>query len=300
MILSEGIKPMPWHLIQSLGAAEPSSVQSLPWVAHAVVGASLTAGVILWLSGGKLLKLVFSALGALIGGGIGFLLLPAATTSSMFTIPSPYVGLVIGAAVGLLAGVALFRFAVAISTGVAFGIAGLLISATYLSVTVGMHSARPSAVPTAAGGPPTSPEPAHNLTEATKRMVDEGVKPVAQRVHRFVSDNGEQLKAQWEAQTEHNKVALGVSTLGAGLFGFFISLFAPKRSTALATALFGSAVVLGCSLWLLKAFDAPGQKYLSDQGPMVWLAAWMVAAVLGLAVQLRAGKPHKAPPAAPA
>ncbi|HEU4759255.1 MAG TPA: hypothetical protein VFT91_04655 [Dehalococcoidia bacterium] len=284
------------HLFQSLAAAEPSSVQNLPWVAHALVGAALVAGVIMWLSGGKLLKPIFCILGALAGGAVGFLVAPSAT-SSVFGVPSPYVGLGIGAVIGLVAGVSLFRFAVAIATGLAFAIAGLLISSTYLNLTVGLSSPKPVELPTSALA--TSPEPAHSSAEAAKRAVMEGFRPVAERVRMFVSENASRLKDTWSAQTEHNKVVLGVSTAGAALFGFFISLFAPRRSTSLATALFGSAIVLGGSVWLLRAFDAPGSKYLV-QGPMVWLGVWIVATVLGVAVQMRTGGSHKPAPAAPA
>lgn len=284
------------RLLPFLAAAEPSSVQNLPWVAHAVVGASLVAGLIMWLSGGKLLKPMFCVLGALVGGSIGFLLLPQAT-GSLLTVPSPYVGLGVGAVIGLIAGISLFRFAVAISTAVAFGIGGLLISSTYLHLTVSLRSPPPVGVTTAAIGPPKSREPAQSLTQAGQRVLDEGVRPVAESVRVFVSDNTERLKFQWSEQNEHNKVVVGVATLGAALFGFFISLFAPRRSTSLATALVGSAIVLGSAVWLLRAFDAPGNKYL-DQGPMVWLSAWIIAAILGLAVQVRAGGSPK--PASPA
>jgi hypothetical protein len=75
-------------------------------------------------------------------------------------------------------------------------------------------------------------------------------------------------------------------------------MFAPRRSTSLATALFGSAIVLGSAVWLLRAYDAPGSKYLV-QGPMVWLGVWIVAAILGLAVQMRGGGSHKEAPANP-
>src|SRR5262249_39024674 len=159
--------------------------------------------------------------------------------------------------------------------GLAFGIAGLLVSVTYLNLTVGLHSPRPIDAPTSAHAAETSPEPAHTFKEAAKRVVDEGVKPVTVRVRYFVNDNAEDLRAQWEAQTEHNKVVLAVSGLGTGLFGFFLSLFAPNRSTSIATALFGSAVTLGSAVWLLRAFDAPGSRYLV-QGPMVWLGVWIV------------------------
>jgi hypothetical protein len=261
------------------------SVQSLPWVAHLVVALSLGAGLVMWISGEKVLKPAFALLGGVAGGSIGFLFLPAAI-DTMFGIPSPYLGLGIGAAIGFLVGTTLFRFVVAASTGLAFAIAGLLVSATYLSHTVGLNTPPPPEVPTAAGSGGSSP--VNGLSPTTQRVLED-LRPVTARVKAFVSGSSERLSAQWRIQEERNKVVMGVSALGAGLFGFFLSLFAPKRSTILTTALFGSALVLGSGAWLLTAVNAPGVKYL-DRGPLVWLGIWIIAAILGLGVQLRAGK----------
>ena len=270
-------------LVQSvqLLAAADSSVQSLPWVAHAVVGVCLGAGAVLWLAGKKVVKPIFALFGAAIGGGIGFLMLPT-TIGSIGGFPSPYVGLAGGAIVGLIAGIATLRFALAIATGLAFGVAGLLVCATYLDLSVGLKTAPPATAPTTA---PTSAAPSPMTSE---RFITEGVAPVAHRVKKFVGANSDHLKDTWGAQQEPDRVVLGVSSLGAGLFGFFLALFTPARSTSLATAMTGSAIVLACSVWLLNAFEGPGRQYL-DQGPMVWLAVWAVAAILGLVAQMRSG-----------
>ena len=57
----------------------------------------------------------------------------------------------------------------------------------------------------------------------------------------------------------------------------------------------GSAIVLGCSVWLLNAVNAPGRSYL-NQGPVVWLGVWALAAVLGVAVQMRGAAKHGTAP----
>jgi hypothetical protein len=271
------------HAVHCLAFADSSSVQSLPWIAHAMIGVCLVIGAVLWLAGRKVIKPVFSLLGAALGGAIGFLMLPEAI-SSVAGIPSPYIGLGAGAIIGLMGGIALLRFAMAIGTGVAFGVAGLLICATYLHMTVGLSTPKPVGVPSAAALISNEPTP---LTR--ERFISEGVAPVAQRVQGFVRENSESFKNTWESQKEQDKVVLGVSALGAALFGFFLALFAPSRSTSLATAMLGSAIVLGCSIWLLNAFEAPGRRYL-EQGPIVWLGVWAAAAVLGVAVQMKSGK----------
>ena len=93
---AEGTKSMPMLLLQFM-SDEPTTVHSLPWVAHGVVAASLAAGVIMWLSGGKLLKPLFAFLGGVAGGAVGFVALPTAT-AAVFNVPSPYVGFEIGRA----------------------------------------------------------------------------------------------------------------------------------------------------------------------------------------------------------
>lgn len=276
-------------------AADPTPLQNLPMIAHTVVAASLVAGVILWLAGGKVLRPAFCTLGALIGGGVGFLAAPS-FTESVAGYPSPYVGLGVGAVGGLVAGMTLFRFAVALSTGLAFLIAGLLVSATYLNLTVGLQSPPPPVAPAPSELIESAPPASLTVSEKARRVMVEGVKPVADRVQAFVTVNAQGLREQWDAQSEQHKVVLGVSSLGAGLFGFFLSLFAPRRSTAIATAIVGSAVVIGSCVWLMLAFNAPGARSL-DQGPIVWLVVWAVAAVLGLIVQVRSGRGRRAEPA---
>ena len=103
------------HDIHSLAFADSSSVQTLPWIAHAVIGVCLAGGAVLWLAGRRVIKPVFALLGAALGGAVGFLMLPEATPS-IAGIPSPYIGLGGGAIIGLMGGIALLRFAISSST----------------------------------------------------------------------------------------------------------------------------------------------------------------------------------------
>ncbi|MEO1129814.1 MAG: hypothetical protein AAFX05_08935, partial [Planctomycetota bacterium] len=98
------------QLAQLLNATLPEALQSLPWSAHAVVGVALIVGLGLWAVGARALRVCFAGLGALTGAAIGFVV-PAAFHLDATIMVS--VG--IGAAVGLLLGIILFRFTVALA-----------------------------------------------------------------------------------------------------------------------------------------------------------------------------------------
>jgi hypothetical protein len=257
---------------------EPGSVQSLPWAAHGLAAGGLATGIIMWLVGRRLLKPGFALLGAIFGAMIG-LFTASAATESVFGVPSPYIGISLGALVGLGAGVMLFRFAVAITTGLALALAGGLISAAYLH-----FSPKPTTPITASSTSLTIPTPALDEAGRLHRFI-EGARPMASQVHDFVSQRYDDLHAAWSELPEHDQVVLGVSTLGTGIAGFVLGLFAPRRSAAVATALFGSALFMGCGVWLLHALNVPGNKYL-DQGALVWLPTWMALALIGMAIQV--------------
>jgi hypothetical protein len=282
------------HLV---AASDAGSIQNLPWAAHMVIGLALVTGLVLWLAGRSVLKGCFALLGALGGGCLGFLLLPEAT-ASVGGVPSPYIGLAGGAAAGFVAGVTLFRFAVAISTGAAMCVAAVLIAATALKIEPAPVAVEPPGFLTTLQelGTPSEPRPKDDLPEAAQ-VVIEGMRPVAERVREFARENSQRARSTWDAQPDRSRTILGLAGLGGAFAGFVIGMYAPKRSTALATAMIGSGIVLGSAAWLLQAFGNPLNVRL-DHGPMVWVGAWGLAAAAGLAFQLRPQRKSNPPAAA--
>jgi hypothetical protein len=59
----------------------------------------------------------------------------------------------------------------------------------------------------------------------------------------------------------------------------------PVRSSAVATALFGSAVWLASAAWIITAASLPGHGHL-NQTAVVWLVVWLVVATAGVALQI--------------
>lgn len=256
-----------------------ATVSSLPMAAHILAGVGLVAGLVLWFMGRKVLRPIFCIFGALGGAWAGFFLMPHAA-ETFFGVPSPYIGLAVGGVLGMGTAVMLFRFAVAISTGLALGLAGILIAATYLHFVPQHDPAR--------DGPPrqsVSGIAPLSLTGEQKKAVVEAARSMAAEVKGFVAEKAQDLRDSWDKLSGHEQVVMGVSGLGAALAGFFLGLFMPVRSSAVATALFGSAVWLASAAWIITAASLPGHGHL-NQTAVVWLVVWLVVATLGVALQV--------------
>lgn len=278
-------------LIQTFLAQVDPAVGSLPLAAHILAILGLGCGLVLWLVGQKVLKPVFGMLGAVFGGLIGFFTLPAISPGTIANIQSPYVGLAIGAVFGLGAGLMLFRFAVAISTAIALGLAGTLIGAASISFTPMQNATQNlSALKSSA-------------TQAARQGIDPTItnkkdqaiaiaKPVAQVVKEFVENWADDVKAAWTSLKPDQQVILGLSGLGGAAVGFFIGLFFPVKSSAIATALFGSAVWLPSLMWIVNWANVPGREKL-DRGAIFWLVTWVIVAMIGVAVQVSGGRRKK-------
>jgi len=276
-------------LIAFANSAE-ASLTSLPMAAHVLAAGALIAGVILWLMGRKVLRPIFCILGCLSGAAAGFFLM-AQTADTFFGVPSPYVGMVVGAILGLAAAYMLFRFAVAISTGLALGLAATLIAAAYLNF-------RPAPPPSAPLTTPALSAPGFDSTGlpslTTKEEVIEAVRPIAREVQEFVTAKFQDLRTAWEARTGQDRLILAGSGIGAAVAGFLVGLMAPRRSAAVATALVGSAVWMASAAWIATATRAPGHEHL-DQTAVVWLVIWLVVASMGVALQITGLKQKKKP-----
>jgi hypothetical protein len=256
-----------------------ATVSSLPLAAHILAGIGLVAGLLLWFMGRKVLKPIFCIFGALGGAWTGFFLM-AHVGDTFFGVPSPYIGLAVGGLLGIGAAVMLFRFAVAISTGLALGLAGILIAATYLHFVPQHDPARDG--PARQSLPGVAPL---SLTGEQKKAVVQAAQSMAAEVKEFVSEKVQDLRDSWNGLSGHDQVVMGVSGLGAALAGFFLGLFMPVRSSAVATALFGSAVWLASAAWIITAASLPGHGHL-NQTAVVWLVVWLVVATAGVALQI--------------
>ncbi len=93
-------------------------IQQLPVSVHLMALSGLIIGVIVLLAGGKLLRALVALLGAAFGAIVGLTIIALFPDTS-----DPVLGMLIGAGAGLLLGIALYRFYMAIALALLFGLA---------------------------------------------------------------------------------------------------------------------------------------------------------------------------------
>lgn len=297
-------------------------LEALPGEAHIAMGIALAAGVVLWLYGSRLIKPMFGLLGVAAGGLVGLLLPPLLGIDQVGGIAAWLVGLGLGAVIGLVVAMVLLKIAVTFTAGLALAIAGFLGGLVYLQY------AEPAAVtpaPTLATAPagerdaagqrlhvdplsgslvtlrqlvdtagrtPTRPEadPASDAAAepAADLTTEEQLLLAAARVRAVVIEAGDFAQTQWSALPVRDRtVLLGATATSFGV-GLLAGLVLPKRSSALVTALLGSAIWLTAAVWLIEGVAAlePVRATVAGKSPLFWAIVWSVAAGIGLAAQL--------------
>lgn len=303
------------------------ALRSLPLGVHAVPIIGLIAGIVLWLWGGKFLRPITVILSLAIGAGLGALLAPAAGLTDVGGLPAPYVGLGVGALIGLCAGLVLFRFSMGMAAAAALATATFLGATVYLSSTNQLppapradeRSAQASSLkdqlreslgdlritarkrddaPTKAGEPVTPTAGAAKTAEEVERSARAA--SLATNTRAFVNDLSADLAERWDAMTPRARLILFGGTLAGWMLGLAIGLASPKRTSAIVTAFLGAALWLACGLYLLRAGGVSLPDALADR-PLWWAIGWLAVALAGVGVQSitsRAKPPAPAPAAA--
>jgi hypothetical protein len=276
------------------------SIRSLPWAAHALAGVGLTAGLILWAMGRQVLRPVLCILGAVVGGGAGFFLLPLVTPAEVWEVPTPLLGLGVGSIMGAASAFGLYRFAVAISFASVTALAGVLVSVVTLQLTTQATDATTAALDAARQHlsqldqehqAALAPPPAAQLQDTRAQAL---ARDAADRARAFLSALGSEFGTRWESLPGQSRAIVLMSTLGGAFVGFLMGVVMPTRSAAAVTAGFGGAVWLPSAVWLSSLLHLPGRG-LMDLSATTWLVAWVVVALIGFTVQMSGRKPAAAP-----
>lgn len=116
--------------VQAAGSVEElvRAIQALPWGVHLVVLGAMIGGVVLWLLGRQVVKPATALVLAAFGAGVGFIMLPSLGQGSGGGM-SPYLGLIAGVVIGLIAGFVLERFTTAATFGGVLGAGCMLLTA---------------------------------------------------------------------------------------------------------------------------------------------------------------------------
>lgn len=293
-----------------------ATLSNLPIGMHGGALLALLAGLALWLFGAKVLKPMFALLGLALGSVIGAIALPMLGIMQVGSFPSVYIGLGVGAIVGLVVSCLLFRFALIIASGAVFTAVGLLAAAVFLNQQSPDTIAPPArlllgpAADRAEGGTPESQEPpASFLTtrapdasesvmappsaaapggEAAKAIVDAALPKVqehAARARMFLDEMGARGSSAWESVGPRERLIMTGGGIVGAVLGVLFGVMMPKRSGAMVTSLFGGSVVLVAAVWLAGATDS-GVAEVLDQPPMTIAIGLAIATVVGMAIQL--------------
>lgn len=284
--------------------------QSLPEGGSVPLGVALMAGLLLWIMGARVIKPVFFLFGLAIGGFVGTTLIPLIGFPNLelggLSISPSVIGLICGGIIGALCALAMFRLVIAMTSACAFAVAGVVGALIFLHYNPTIADGDPSANESALvdSGESTLNGLTNSLSdditrEAAERSVDsldpEGnilnedtkqqLKDAAERSRQFLSDLGATISNELDQRPTRDKM-IGFSAGFAGFaFGLLIGVVLPKRTTALVTSLFGSAVCMASTSALLTASNGERPDYL-NQSATVLAIVWVILTGIGLMIQL--------------
>lgn len=277
-----------------------AAVDALPIGVHLLAGAGFVAGLILWLAGAKVVQAALVVLGSLAGAAVGSMVAPALLDPTIFGMPSVYVGLAAGSVLGLILGLAVFKFAMGVSGGVAFAILGVVVALITLART-------PNALPQPEQAPfdavladiKTRGDALVASLSADKSAGAEN----ARKIQTYAEEVRENIRARWQVLPQESKKMILLCAGGGFMLGLLLGLAAPVKLAALVTSLLGSAAVLIAGSWLVNAMNPELAAKLTpspERFPLVAGCAWAALTIVGLGVQWQSGGKPAAKPAAPA
>ncbi|PHQ79697.1 MAG: hypothetical protein COB69_07420 [Phycisphaera sp.] len=261
-----------------------AAIQEHPLWAHAGLITLLVAGVLLWVSGRRVLKPIFAVLGALAGGFLGHAIVPGMGIDSMFGISGNLAGAAVGGAMGALAAILIFRVAIGILSSLVVG--GLAV----LGASIFIQTTEPAPeLPTTDPSESALVEPETSLDEDSSSWRDqinlENAQKAADEPGQFVGDIFRGFKAElWDPLDGGDKALLTASGLAGIVAGLALGVLAPKKTTALVTAFSGAGMWLPAIYFLSQTLELPGKAIL-ERLPIEWLAIWLVVSMTGLFIQ---------------
>jgi len=284
--------------------------QSLPEGGSVPLFFLLAGGLMLWLFGAKIVKPVFFLFGLAIGGFVGTTIIPLTGLPPFdlgaVTVTPGVTGLLAGAIIGGLVMLAMFRMVITLTAAIAFGAAGLLGAMVYLSfnptTTTEITPTESAVVDTTDAGLNAIDSATDAIArEAAERSVDmlnsgsedpliddetkSDILDAAERSRAFVARVVETVQNDLDKRPARDKM-IAFSSMFAGIgLGLLIGVVMPTRAAALVTSLTGSAAWIGAGIALLTARNGEIPAIL-DRSAVVWAAAWIIIAILGLFVQL--------------
>ena len=311
-----------------LAETEIALVQGLPVEAHLALAAAFLGGLVLWAAGAKVLKPIFALLGVLAGAFVGIIVAGALELGTVGGVGGWLIAMGIGGVIGLVSTLSLLKLAIVFTAAASFALVGASAALVYVQVTGGPanpveppppHTASDAAserTPRDDSGNLLFTDPRTNTLVPIARLLGEPSKAdsddnpdagtditlqdverarvIATRVQAVVQSAADLAARRWRSLGPDQQLAVAGGTLGGIALGLAAGFFLPKRSTAVITALAGSASFLISGVALIDALPWLARlRPLVDHTPLFWAIAWAAVASFGILVQLKLIKKNK-------
>lgn len=274
---------------QDLGAFADRASQ----VADALLEGSLPiaviaclAGLILWLSGGRLMRAATVVGAAACLGAAAFQFSRAFFAADW----APLAAMAMGVVAGIVLGLFLFRIAMAVTLAGVLGLSAPLIAAAALNI-------RPAPPP--GGSQPLSfqqlllpgvtvdgddPQPEPDESEPGEPQ-DDSTEDLRRRAEAFANAAADEARIYWDRVPAGDRTIVVGSALTAAALGLALGLIAPALAGAAATSAAGSALWLSALGYLISTYAAEGIATRVPDRPAHWAVIWIAATAAGVLIQ---------------
>ncbi|GAB4547265.1 MAG: hypothetical protein Tsb0013_06880 [Phycisphaerales bacterium] len=278
-----------------------SIIINAPWFSHVLAGAMMLLGVLMWLFGGRALRIAFTTFGAVAGALVAMTLPQDIATGTVRVL-----AILGGGLIGALLGGAAFRFTVAFTlAGVMMLVVPMLTAdlmdrygspvATYDEntpltdsqmmlegvpftddfVDLGeIHDENREAYEArreASGGTPQSTTPETRWEVWLARCED------------FLWALSDELKYEWDRLPPRDKSLLVIACLSGLVLGLALGLAAQKTAAVMLAAGAGGVLFLPSAVWLLTASKADTGWLPASAG--AWVMVWIGLSAIGALTQ---------------
>ena len=259
-----------------------TTLRDSPWTPTAVAGIALAIGISLWFAGARIARPAMIAACAVVGA------VAVGSVAETWDAEPMWLWMSLGVAVGAVAGMIVFRLAVA---GVIALVLGLTAPAAAAVVqNIDLVPDRPSLVSSGEAlfldDVPLEGEESESPTESDAPTMTSAI---VGRASAFAGAVADEANGAWEALPEKDRLTLAGSALAGALLGLAIGFFWPGPSAAAVTSALGAAIGLPAAFLLLQrtsgAPDWLPRDGLSAVG--IWLGVTMVGAMIQTATMTR-------------
>lgn len=279
---------MPEELIDVDALA--AAFQSLPVEGLAPAAVALAMGGLLWWFGERLLRLAMMVVAVFVGVPVG-MMLGAAMAPSL----PPLAAAIVGAVVLLVAAAVGLKFAVAGGLAAVLGLASLLgaivaveqgwVDLGTSSEDVPLRSALPGgSSPFVLVSTATSGVAAGSAGDLVEPGVGEEIAPSAwAQLGESMGHARDWAAARWDVLPPAGRTLAGAAAAVGLVVGFGVGMIFQQLALRVATAVFGSLLILSGGTTLLGWLAPDWISRILPGGP--WLGLWGVLSVLGAIVQ---------------